>query len=81
MNDFQIFFKENLTKENVISRLKALDSIGSSSEREIEFVASHLIDLDTSPIFEMNDSMISKDIHIQQIQAKNNFHDLSKCVP
>jgi hypothetical protein len=50
----------SLTAENVISRLKTFELIGSSSEREIEFVASHLMSIDLSSLFELNDSLLSQ---------------------
>jgi hypothetical protein len=53
-------FDESLNEENVISRLKILDSIGGSCEREIEFVASHLMDINGSSIFELNTSLLSR---------------------
>jgi hypothetical protein len=54
------FLDESLTEENVISRLKTFDSVDSSCERAIEFVASHLMDIDISSIFELNNSILSR---------------------
>jgi hypothetical protein len=57
---FSEVLDSSLTEENVISRLKIFDSFGMSCEREIEFVASHLMDIDESSIFEMNNSLLSR---------------------
>jgi hypothetical protein len=44
---------ESLNKNNGIFRLKALDSIGRSYEREIDFTTSHLMNVDSSSIFQI----------------------------
>lgn len=68
----QLFLKDQneLRNETIINRLKELESLGCSSESEIEYAASHAIDLKES-IFELNVSTVSVILQHKSLKLEN----------